>query len=1050
MQMKSMVKNFILVLVVLSFSADAFAETIGIDPGSYKFYRTYPINIFDNYARCQMLYLRSEIMFEGEISKIRFFQSNGTSATINNCRIHMCEVGYSTLSEWMEGDDNPGTKVFDGDLVTSTTAGWFEIELDTPFYYSNDVTKNLLISFRHQDGEWENFPKWRVSTATYRCVEGGDDNVNPPSVSGCFLPDIQIDIGEPPVSRPHAPEEGGITFWNECGGSDEAPIYSFNAENPTPGYIMAWVNHDDDELTTTLTHCRVQFSSDDKFDPAQIMYDTGKKEFPVPLYPGEQWPADLVRYFGEAIESDQLIHTHVRVWDDLGAQSPWSESKAIDFDSFDESYFNETSNIEWTTPTCYYDEEGIPYYYLMPCETLDFTIFIQGFIPVDTTEGDITLVSLIDFHSDTDGLTGELSYKSHSLEITAIYDYPGGADGMIYVSESITASYHCNEVGLDRMTSSLWVKSKYEPVTIPNPNEVVVAWTYSGNDPFIPIDPPSTYDVLEQDLLFTQIDIEEARCTNYVDFIDLQIDSDIWDEEFTEMGEPDEDSPGQIIWPGQRVELWCVMKTAVSGKYYWLKILTPECIKIYDSPEGGTEIVFTEENGELVYKFDQEGAVPFPGNPDWKVKKFWAEGICSGSTYIEYGLLRGGGIFEWMLVDPFDHVKVSIIGIERLRLGYYDSISEAKSVIGAIYIPTKWEGYFHLTFPEGIKGKVFYLYEGGWIGAAPICISSILSDPLTEDVYNNTIYDIPENEHGWYYIRCTGEGTVEVANVFYQEHELSKTPWNSWWWPMNDGVNPNMFDITVNYGDTHGPEPGPLKKYDDYKNIEAPNPDSSWGYEYVHWKEPAAPPGTYEYLGMCDAMAWAGFEEVMPNGDKTLEDPDGNEIVFRKQDRIGLCAERYWVPTGEAAEENVDEPGLVFNLFRKTGDALYADWFHTKLRTRIADDVGGVIVYSEYFSCGIYKYCSIFMADGTSDIDCRKITIDTQLTYKGTAQWEGSDEAKSTTYKLQYANDGTIPTDGTGELQWTENKPSKCFYKKRTAPLVNPMLDKAVLELIFR
>jgi hypothetical protein len=195
MQMKSMVKCFVLAMVAL-ISFSVFAGTIFISPGQYTYSRKYPINIFYNYARCQMLYLQDEIDCAGEIKAIRFYQTNSVDATIDNCTIYMYETDCSSISNWYgENPNGPGTLVFSGSLTSlnaSDAPGWFEIELGTPFDYSND--NNLLISFRHQDGEWENFPKWRVSNAVYRCVEGGDDNDNPPDVSGCLLPDIQLEI----------------------------------------------------------------------------------------------------------------------------------------------------------------------------------------------------------------------------------------------------------------------------------------------------------------------------------------------------------------------------------------------------------------------------------------------------------------------------------------------------------------------------------------------------------------------------------------------------------------------------------------------------------------------------------------------------------------------------------------------------------------------------------------------------------------------------------------------------------------------------------------
>jgi hypothetical protein len=73
------------------------------------------------------------------------------------------------------------------------------------------------------------------------------------------------------------------------------------------------------------------------------------------------------------------------------------------------------------------------------------------------------------------------------------------------------------------------------------------------------------------------------------------------------------------------------------------------------------------------------------------------------------------------------------------------------------------------------------------------------------------------------------------------------------------------------------------------------------------------------------------------------------------------------------------------------------------------------------------------------------------MTQKAWAKWVGPTTTFTTTYKVQYAVAGALPTDGSGELSWTAaGKPTKAYYKKPTAPIINPKLDKTKLEQIYQ
>jgi hypothetical protein len=185
----------------LDVSSLASNRTIGSGTNS----QNYPIDISCNYARSQMLYKASEIGSAGVISRIRFQRSSGDASayTINNAKVYIVQTTQSELTGWV--DTSTHIEVFSGNLtVPADAAGtWFEIPLTTPIGY--DGSRNIIISFRHQDGTKEGaYTTWRNHTTGapypqnyyHRAVAGASDTVNPPAVATVNdRPNVQFEFG---------------------------------------------------------------------------------------------------------------------------------------------------------------------------------------------------------------------------------------------------------------------------------------------------------------------------------------------------------------------------------------------------------------------------------------------------------------------------------------------------------------------------------------------------------------------------------------------------------------------------------------------------------------------------------------------------------------------------------------------------------------------------------------------------------------------------------------------------------------------------------------
>ena len=64
-------------------------------------------------------------------------------------------------------------------------------------------------------------------------------------------------------------------------------------------------------------------------------------------------------------------------------------------------------------------------------------------------------------------------------------------------------------------------------------------------------------------------------------------------------------------------------------------------------------------------------------------------------------------------------------------------------------------------------------------------------------------------------------------------------------------------------------------------------------------------------------------------------------------------------------------------------------------------------------------------------------------------KWDGYEDATTRNYRIKYNADGTLPSDGSADLGWTENKAARVHMGKKDGNLLNEKLDKAKLESIY-
>ncbi len=403
-----------------------------------------------------------------------------------------------------------------------------------------------------------------------------------------------------------------------------------------------------------------------------------------------------------------------------------------------------------------------------------------------------------------------------------------------------------------------------------------------------------------------------------------------------------------------------------------------------ETKDGGSALNW--DNTEGTFRNEGEGAVTLtwtkPSDPQELNGHFR---VVAGFDFTRDGYLD-------TYTEPCRVLYVTVVKRERLVLG--GSKTSIGPTLFEVYVPTKRDG--KLTIHGNFQD---------------------LKYPDGTPFANGT--EIGEDKHGWYSFLVLDSSGYEVSNEFVQEHALSQTPWCTWWYPYDvSTADPHLWEDPATYPPG---EQGALKKFDLLNPL-----TDAFDWEVTNAKEDS---GAGNRNGHCDAAAHAGFCVSKPEGDKTL-----GGIVFREKDRLGIAVERYWIGLGP----DVDEPGNVQQLFLKRSDNVTADWFHRKLRKRIGDDEGGVVVYTYGFYHGVYEYSASFTGWGTANGEERAVTVVNEMKYK---KWtfDQPEETRSTGYSIFYDEEGVVEQ----ELAWPESdRPDGVVFSKEGGVLVNDAIDQ--------
>ena len=340
---------------------------------------------------------------------------------------------------------------------------------------------------------------------------------------------------------------------------------------------------------------------------------------------------------------------------------------------------------------------------------------------------------------------------------------------------------------------------------------------------------------------------------------------------------------------------------------------------------------------------------------------------------------------------------VDVVNATKIKLG--QTSSESSTYTGreyyCTYIPTKWGGTFT---PGPTLGKATTINGGNTVGWCLFEISG------------------------------TGDASYKVATWFVQQHSLTKTPWNSWWWPQDTlHVGPHMYD-----------DPGPLSLYDDCYTLTGDASALEWEKT---WRKCSHSPSC-DY-GYCDSVTMAGFEEEWPVSKSK------NGVQFLVSDCLGLMVSRWaysvtWGPNWKFIKTTAE-------------NTLTAKWFHNAIRTQIAENAGGITLWwglAYNWNPGMYKYRAYFIAEGIDSGNEKKINVKLTMWHKNwsttsspIAKGETSDEDMR--YSIKFANDGTV--DSTIDWPATpDKKPQRAMWHNQNGIPMNSKTTVAKLEAIYR
>ena len=138
-------KMKLLTLLMVFLSSWGWGQTVTVGSGTSQGNKL-PVVPYYGFSYSQQIVLKTDVNTSGLITKLRFYSTGTALTNSNNWTIylgHTSKTAFSSNTDWIAS--SAMTQVFSGIVPTpSTTAGWYEIDINDVFVYNN--IDNLVVA----------------------------------------------------------------------------------------------------------------------------------------------------------------------------------------------------------------------------------------------------------------------------------------------------------------------------------------------------------------------------------------------------------------------------------------------------------------------------------------------------------------------------------------------------------------------------------------------------------------------------------------------------------------------------------------------------------------------------------------------------------------------------------------------------------------------------------------------------------------------------------------------------------------------------------------
>ena len=217
-------KMKLLTLLMVFLSSWGWGQTVTVGSGTSQGNKL-PVVPYFGFSYSQQIVLKTDVNTSGLITKLRFYSTGTALTNSNNWTIylgHTSKTAFSSNTDWIAS--SAMTQVFSGIVPTpSTTAGWYEIDINDVFVYNN--IDNLVVAVDENatgDAGSSSANYFRIWTTpvSNRGIYYQSDATNPDptsiSLSGTrtsYIAQMQLELAPAPTCyTPNALTSSSITY----------------------------------------------------------------------------------------------------------------------------------------------------------------------------------------------------------------------------------------------------------------------------------------------------------------------------------------------------------------------------------------------------------------------------------------------------------------------------------------------------------------------------------------------------------------------------------------------------------------------------------------------------------------------------------------------------------------------------------------------------------------------------------------------------------------------------------------------------------------------